>query len=50
MNNLYSQWKKDEQTPFSGWDFSYIKDRLKVEKPPWNYEKEVNSFLKQQDF
>jgi len=46
MNNLYSQWKKDEQTPFSGWDFSYIKDRLKVEKPPWNYEKEAKNLIK----
>lgn len=34
---LLEQWKKDEGAPFSGWDFSYIKDRQIEEQTPWNY-------------
>ena len=46
MEKLYAQWKKDEQTPFSGWDFSYIRNRLKVENPPWGYRKEAKKLIK----
>lgn len=52
MEDLISQWKKDEQTSFAGWDFSYIRSRIIEESPFWNYEllaKELmiksNSFL-----
>jgi len=38
MKNFYSQWKKDEQAPFVGWDFSYLNDRWTEEHPPWDYE------------
>ena len=31
------QWKKDEQAHFEGWDFSYLKGRMKEDKNPWNY-------------
>jgi ubiquinone/menaquinone biosynthesis C-methylase UbiE len=37
MNKLIEQWKKDEQAPFQGWDFSYIKNRYSECEPPWNY-------------
>jgi SAM-dependent methyltransferase len=30
-----------EQAHFSGWDFSYLKDRLVEEEPPWNYRQMV---------
>jgi len=33
----YALWKKEEQASFSGWDFSYIRGRLREEKPPWDY-------------
>ena len=46
MNNLYSQWKKEEQEPFKGWDFAYLKTRLRVEKPPWDYKKEAKKLIK----
>jgi ubiquinone/menaquinone biosynthesis C-methylase UbiE len=36
-HELIQQWKKDEKTPFKGWDFSYLKGRIKEEKPTWNY-------------
>lgn len=26
---------------FSGWDFSWLKNRLVEEDPPWDYEQEV---------
>ncbi len=37
MNDLIAQWKKEEKAHFSGWDFSYIKDRAINENPPWTY-------------
>lgn len=37
MNDLYSQWKKEYEAPFSGWDFSYLDRRWLVENTPWDY-------------
>jgi len=37
MKELYFQWKKDEEAPFAGWDFSYLKGRWKEDQPPWDY-------------
>lgn len=45
MNNPYSQWKKDEQAPFAGWDFSYLKNRKKEEQPPWDYKKKAKALI-----
>ena len=30
-------WRYEEQQPFSGWDFSYLRGRMVEEKPPWSY-------------
>jgi len=30
-------WQKEEQTPFVGWDFSYLEARMTEEQPPWSY-------------
>ncbi|MDE2172734.1 MAG: class I SAM-dependent methyltransferase [Patescibacteria group bacterium] len=35
--NLIEQWKKDEEASFKGWDFSYLKDRMIEDQPPWSY-------------
>lgn len=35
---LIIQWKQEEKIPFKGWDFSYLKDRLLIEKTPWDYD------------
>ncbi|MDD5341521.1 MAG: class I SAM-dependent methyltransferase [Patescibacteria group bacterium] len=35
--DIIEQWKKDEAAIFKGWDFSYIKDRIIEEEPPWDY-------------
>lgn len=37
VNDLYSEWKKEYNAPFSGWDFSYLKNRWFYENPPWDY-------------
>ena len=37
MNELHSKWKKEYEAPFSGWDFSHLKNRLIDENPPWDY-------------
>lgn len=37
MNDLIAQWKKDENAHFSGWDFSYLNQRVIDESPPWDY-------------
>jgi len=38
MKNLHSQWRKDYEAPFAGWDFSYLNGRWIEEQPPWDYE------------
>ncbi|HSJ58545.1 MAG TPA: methyltransferase domain-containing protein, partial [Anaerolineae bacterium] len=34
---LIAAWRKEEQAPFAGWDFSYLDGRMIEEKPPWSY-------------
>lgn len=48
-NDLLEQWKKDEQAPFQGWDFSYLKGRWEEESPPWSYESIAIELLKKAD-
>ena len=43
---LVAQWKKEEQIPFKGWDFSYLEDRLFIEEPPWSYERLAQQFMR----
>ena len=35
---LIAQWQAEEQQPFAGWDFSYLRGRYDEEQPPWAYE------------
>ena len=37
VNELHAQWKEEYDAPFSGWDFSYLKNRWINENPPWDY-------------
>jgi len=37
MTNLIEEWKREEKAPFDGWDFSYLKGRMKEENLPWDY-------------
>lgn len=42
---LKEAWKKEEEISFRGWDFSYLKDRWKEEKLPWDYKFIVQKYL-----
>lgn len=43
--DLIDQWKREEQQPFSGWDFSHLKGRYFEAVPPWSYEEIVRTLL-----
>jgi SAM-dependent methyltransferase len=47
LEQLISAWKQEEQAPFSGWDFDYLKDRWQEASPPWSYEALVRELLPQ---
>jgi SAM-dependent methyltransferase len=34
---LIESWKREEQQPFTGWDFSHLDGRMLEEEPPWSY-------------
>ena len=36
-DELVAIWSAEEQRPFSGWDFSYLRGRLIEDEPPWSY-------------
>lgn len=36
-DELVESWLRDEEEPFIGWDFSYLKGRIKGEREPWSY-------------
>ncbi len=46
INQLLKSWKKEEKQPFSGWDFSYIADKIYEENPPWDYIQLAKKHLK----
>ena len=34
---LVVSWRYEERQPFTGWDFSYLDRRLRVDQEPWSY-------------
>jgi SAM-dependent methyltransferase len=46
-HSLLSAWLAAEQQPFSGWDFSYLDDKVINELPPWSYETMVRQQMSQ---
>lgn len=36
-NELIENWRREEQQPFSGWDFSYLDGRMLEDQAPWSY-------------
>ena len=36
-NELVQAWKREEERPFCGWDFSYVDGRMIEEPTPWSY-------------
>jgi SAM-dependent methyltransferase len=43
--DLIEEWRREERRPFCGWDFSYLDDKWKEERPPWSYVDRVRSLL-----
>mgnify|MGYP001819204271 CR=1 FL=1 len=35
--DLVDGWRRDESAPLEGWDFSYLEDRTREEREPWDY-------------
>jgi SAM-dependent methyltransferase len=49
VKDLHSQWKEEYKAPFSGWDFSHLKDRLFDESPPWDYIEMARQFVQKSE-
>ena len=47
-NIVYDVWRAEEQTPFSGWDFSRLGNRWCQESLPWDYKALVKQYLQPQ--
>ena len=46
-NELVETWKREEQQPFSGWDFSHLDGRMIEEQAPWSYSSRVTELMRQ---
>lgn len=44
-HSLLAAWRREEQQPFEGWDFSYLEGRYVEEQPPWSYDALVRALL-----
>jgi SAM-dependent methyltransferase len=45
--NLVETWKREEQQPFAGWDFSHLNGRMVEEQPPWSYPARAAELMRQ---
>jgi SAM-dependent methyltransferase len=46
-NELVASWKREEQQPFYGWDFSYLDGRMLEDQPPWSYSTRAAELMRQ---
>jgi SAM-dependent methyltransferase len=46
QNLLIESWKHEEQQSFTGWDFSYLDDRMLEGQPDWSYSLRASELLK----
>jgi SAM-dependent methyltransferase len=46
-NELIETWKREEQQPFSGWDFSYLDSRMIEEPTPWSFSSRAAELMRQ---
>ncbi len=44
-SELYARWKRVEEFPFSGWDFTFVSATTKTEPLPWDYRKKVQKAI-----
>jgi len=47
QSTLVETWKREEQQPFIGWDFSYLDGRMFEEDHPWSYSSRAASLMRQ---
>jgi SAM-dependent methyltransferase len=40
-------WQREEQEPFTGWDFSYLEGRMQEDLPPWSYAARAAELMQQ---
>lgn len=45
-NELIGTWKREEQQPFSGWDFSHLDGRMIEEQAPWSYSTRARELMR----
>ena len=43
---LIESWEREEQEPFTGWDFSYLKGRMVEEQEPWSYPARASELMR----
>ena len=46
-DNLIETWKREEQYPFTGWDFSHLDGRMLEEQAPWSYSTRAAELMRQ---
>lgn len=46
-SELVETWKREEQLPFSGWDFSHLDGRMIEEQAPWSYSSRAMELMRQ---
>src|SRR4030042_6745326 len=47
LDELVETWKREEQEPFSGWDFSHLDGRMIEEQAPWSYSSRAAELMRQ---
>jgi SAM-dependent methyltransferase len=47
LNETIKTWKREEQQPFSGWDFSYLDGRMIEDQAPWSYSSRAAELMRQ---
>src|SRR5512136_1564703 len=45
LDELVEAWKREEQEPFSGWDFSHLDGRMIEEQAPWSYSRRAAELM-----
>ena len=47
QTELVASWKREEQRPFTGWDFSYLDGRMLEDQAPWSYSTRAAELMRQ---
>jgi SAM-dependent methyltransferase len=46
-DELVETWQREQQQPFSGWDFSHLDGRMIEEQAPWSYSRRAAELMRQ---